>query len=344
MSVFAATIESFISFLIGDRVKITAFQENWALKDSFAISRGSKTSVDVVVVRIEDGDAVGVGESVPYSRYGQSVDDTLNTIRAIAENHAGDLTQELLLHEYPPDAARNALDCALWDLDAKRANKPVWLLAGLPAPKKVAGAYSLSIDSPRQLAKNAKARSMFPLLKVKLGNDRVVESIEAVRQACPQARIIVDANEAWSLDEFVSIVPEFIKLGVEMIEQPLPADNDEELEGIDCEIQLCADESFHNGEDLNRLANRYDIFNIKLDKTGGLTGALMLANAIKAAGKKIMVGSMMATSLSLAPAMLLAHEASYVDLDSPVWIANDRPGGLRFENGTLYPAERTFWG
>lgn len=325
-------------------MKITAFQENWALKDSFSISRGSKTSVDVIVVKIEDGDAVGVGESVPYSRYDQSVDDTLTTIREIAEIHADDLTQELLLHEYPPDAARNALDCALWDLDAKRTNTPVWQLAGLPAPEHVVGAYSLSIDSPRQLAKNAKASSMFPLLKVKLGNDRAVESIEAVRKACPQARIIADANEAWSLKEFVAMIPEFQKLGVEMIEQPLPAGADEVLEGIECEIPLCADESFHNACDLDRLANRYEIFNIKLDKTGGLTSALILANSVIAAGKNVMVGSMMATSLGLAPAMLLAHQATYVDLDSPVWLASDRPGGLRFENGTLFPAERTLWG
>lgn len=325
-------------------MKITAFQENWKLKDSFSISRGSKTSVDVVVVKLEDDNAVGSGESVPYLHYGQNAEDTVSAIRQIAENHANDLTQELLLHEYPSDAARNALDCALWDLDAKRTNTPVWQLAGLPAPEWVVGAYSLSIDRPQRLAENARASSMYPLLKVKLGSEQAVESVEAVRQACPQARIIVDANEAWTLDEFLVMIPELTRLGVEMIEQPLPANADEELEAIECGIPLCADESFHGREDLDRLLNRYDIFNIKLDKTGGFTAALMLARSVKAAGKKVMVGSMMATSLGLAPAMLLTHEAAYVDLDSPAWLASDRAGGLRFENGALYPAERTLWG
>ena len=325
-------------------MKITATEEVWPLKGSFSISRGSKTSVHVVVATIKDGQATGVGEAVPYPRYNQDVEQTLATIQNLADQYANDLNRSLLREIHPPDAARNALDCALWDLEAKRTKLPAWKIAHLPEPEPTIGAYSLSLDSPEQLAQNAKAFSHFPLLKIKLGREQVVESVAAVRQVCPHTRIIVDANEAWDAKMLAQILPELCELKVEMIEQPLPADDDSGLEQMDCKIPLCADESFHSAEDLDRLANRYQIFNIKLDKTGGLTEAIELAKAVKQAGKEVMVGSMMATSLGLAPALLLAQQAAYVDLDSSVWLKKDRPHGIDFSDGILQPANPKLWG
>ncbi len=285
-----------------------------------------------------------MGEAVPYPRYNQDIDQTLDTIERLAQKHGTGLTRDLLRQEYPPDAARNALDCALWDLEAKKTGIPAWKGAGFSEPSPVLGAYSLSLEQPLQLEKTAKESSSFPLLKIKLGRDQVVESVAAVRRACPQARIIVDANEAWDIEMLNAIVPELRNLEVEMIEQPLPADDDAMLENIECDIPLCADESFHNAQDLERLGNRYSIFNIKLDKTGGLSEAIDLASAVTRAGMQFMVGSMMATSLGLAPALLLAQGASYVDLDSSAWLAKDRPYGIEFENGILQPASRNLWG
>ncbi len=298
----------------------------------------------MVVVEIDDGSATGVGEAVPYPRYNQDVEQTLNAIRKIAAEHGEALSRNRLLQVCAANAARNALDCALWDLEAKRSGTPVWDLAGQPEPVPALGAYSLSIDPPRQLAENARSVSHFPLLKIKLGGHHIIESVAAVREACPESRLIVDANEAWTIEILEKILPELKQLDVEMIEQPLPAGSDAALDEFKCEIPLCADESFHSVDDLDRLANRYEIFNIKLDKTGGLTAALEIANAVKAAGRQVMVGSMMATSLGLAPAMLLAHGAAYIDLDSSVWLAEDRPHGINFENGLLHPADPRLWG
>ena len=325
-------------------LKIKAWHENWPLRDSFAISRGSKISVNVVVVEIVDGTFVGRGESVSDSRYSQSVDQALETVAEIRKTLLNRLTRENLRAEFPANAARNAVDCALWDLEAKKTGKPVWKLAGLPAPQPVIGAYTLSLDEPENLAASAKNCSSFPLLKIKLDNGRVIEKVQAVREACPNARIIVDANEAWNAQSFVEYLPKLAQLNVEMIEQPLHADADDVLEQINSEIPLCADESFHLPEDLARLVSRYDIFNIKLDKTGGLTEAIDLAKQVANAGKQIMIGSMMATSLGLAPAILLTYNAQYVDLDSSIWLLEDRIGGLEFSDGELCPADRSFWG
>ncbi len=323
---------------------ISAFSETWPLKNSFSISRGSKSSVDVVIVKIEDGASTGYGEAVPYRRYDQDVKGTLDTIQQIARENANRLSHDILRQQYPPSAARNALDCALWDLEAKQADTPVWKLVDLPAPAPLIGAYSLSLEPPEQLAENARDFSSFPLLKIKLGKEQVVESVAAVRETCPRTRIIIDANEAWDIDLLQRVLPDLKMLAVELIEQPLPAAADSMLEEIDCIVPLCADESFHCLEDLERLADRYDYFNIKLDKTGGLSTALELTKRVKAIGKQIMVGSMMSTSLGLAPAMLLAYDAAFVDLDSSMWLAEDRPYGIRFENGILHPANRRLWG
>ena len=323
---------------------ISAHSESWPLKGSFSISRGSKTSVNVVVVEISDGSTRGVGEAVPYPRYNQGVEETLEIIQNIASRHGSELTRDLLRQQYPPNAARNALDCALWDFEAKRNATSAWKMAGLSKPVPVTGAYSLSLEPPEQLAKNAQDAVDFPLLKVKLGKDQVVESVAAVRDARPDARIILDANEAWDTNVLERVVPALKQLEVEMIEQPLPSEVDAALDGIESEIPLCADESFHNVNDLQKLTSRYEIFNIKLDKTGGLTEALILADRVLAEGKKVMVGSMMATSLGLAPAMLLTHRAAYVDLDSSVWLAEDRQNSIRFEGGILQPPNPNLWG
>ena len=300
--------------------------------------------MSVVVVKIEDGTTIGYGEAVPYPRYNQNVEQTLATIQQLANKYSSNLNRDWLRREHPSDSARNALDCALWDLEAKQSGQPVWQRAGLPEPTPTAGVYSLSLDTPQNLVQSAKEARAFPILKIKLGREQVIESVSAVRDTCPNARIVVDANEAWDTQSLIQFLPELTRLRVEMIEQPLPADADAELDDIECSIPLCADESFHNADDLARLANRYDIFNIKLDKTGGLTEALDLAVAIRNAGKGIMIGSMMSTSLGLAPALLLAHNAVYVDLDSSVWLANDRPYGIEFENGTLQPVNPNLWG
>ena len=325
-------------------MRIEASSENWPLRDTFSISRGSKSSVDVVVVQIESESCIGMGEALPYGRYNQTIDQTLNLISEITETLGDGLSRESLKNAYPPSAARNALDCALWDLEAKITDTPVWQLADLPLPGELKGVCSLSMNHPDKLAESALAKEDFPILKIKLGNELVIESLEAVRAARQDAVLIVDANEAWDITSFQAYIPELIQLGIEMIEQPLPACADEALDLIECDIPLCADESFHVGSDLNSLKNRYNIFNIKLDKTGGLTEAIEAVHEITAAGKEIMVGSMMATSLSLAPAVLLAHNARYVDLDSSIWLLKDRQGGVRFRNGMIAPADRTLWG
>ncbi len=325
-------------------MQVKANHETWPLRDSFSISRGSKSSVDVVVVEITDQSCIGKGEAVPYAHYGQTVDETLDCIRRIESSLKSDLSRERLLKEFPANAARNALDCALWDLEAKSSRRPVWKIANLPEPVAVVGACSLSLAEPEILAEDAKAWSNFQLLKLKLGSSQVVESVRAVRDVCPDSRLIVDANEAWTPEQFVRDLPELEDLGVEMIEQPFPAGSDDFLENFDCSILLCADESFHLSQDLDRLQCRYDVFNIKLDKTGGLTEAIHSSRKIKDAGKRLMIGSMMSTSLSLAPAFLLSQDASYVDLDSSIWLKRDRTGGLDFRDGILSPAHPSLWG
>lgn len=297
-----------------------------------------------MVVEIADQSFVGKGEAVPYSHYGQNIDETIKCIRKIESSLAPDLTRERLRQNFPANAARNALDCALWDLEAKISDQPVWKLANLPVPEVVLGACSLSLDSAQKLAESAKKWSNFPLLKLKLGPDDVVESVKSVRAARPDSRLILDANEAWTPTEFRNYLPELEVLGVEMIEQPFPAGSDQFLEDIDSSILICADESFHLADDLDRLHSRYDVFNIKLDKTGGLTEAIELSKKIKSAGKQLMIGSMISTSLSLAPAFLLSQDASYIDLDSSIWLKQDRLGGLEFENGMLSPAQTFLWG
>jgi L-alanine-DL-glutamate epimerase-like enolase superfamily enzyme len=244
----------------------------------------------------------------------------------------------------PPGAARNALDCAYWDLEAKRAGQPVWQLCGLPPLEAVTTAYTLSLDAPEAMGRAAAENAARPLLKLKLAGPDDLARVEAVRANAPETRLIVDANEGWSLDDYEALAPKLAALGVVLIEQPLPAGQDAPLAGTQRPVPVCADESCHATDSLAEIAGRYDVVNIKLDKTGGLTEALKLKQAAQAQGFQVMVGCMLATSLAMAPAVLVAQGASFVDLDGPLLLAGDRPGGLTYDGSTLHPPEPALWG
>jgi len=324
--------------------RLRVARQSWPLAQAFTISRGSRTTAEVVVAEISDGDVRGRGECVPYPRYGESVDSVVAALQAMVAPVFSGLDRRELQVAMPPGAARNALDAAFWDLDAKRNWCSVAKLAGLPPPHPVVTAYTLSLDAPERMADAAALHRARPLLKLKLTGDGDIERVRAVRRAAPSSRLIVDANEGWSERHLVEVMPVLAEFGVELIEQPLPAGKDEALAGVPHPIPVCADESCHTADDLNRLVGRYDAVNIKLDKTGGLTEALALANAARERGFKIMVGCMVGTSLSMAPAMLIAQEAAIVDLDGPLLLASDRANGLRYEGSTVHPAEPALWG
>jgi L-alanine-DL-glutamate epimerase-like enolase superfamily enzyme len=310
----------------------------------FRISRGAKTEAQVLVVELHDDGARGWAEAVPYARYDQTIESSLADVeraRCRIEKGAGrDELQELL----PPGAARNALDCAMWDLEAKKSGVPVWRLAGLDAPRDLVTAYTLSIDTPEAMGAAAATNAHRPLLKVKLDGEAVLERLSAVRRGAPESRLVVDANEAWSVELLREIGGDLAGLGVEMIEQPLPAGDDAGLAGLDCPVTLCADESCHGADTVADLADRYGMVNIKLDKTGGLTGALELRRAATEAGLEIMVGCMVGTSLAMAPAMLVAQGAAVVDLDGPLLMKQDREPGIAFDGNVMHPAPQELWG
>lgn len=315
--------------------------ESWPIRGNFTISRGSKRHAEVVLVTIEEDGITGRGECVPYGRYGETLDSVCAAIASVPET----ITQDALAEALPPGAARNALDCALWDLAAKRAGKPVWQVAGLNPPTPVTTAFTLSLDTPQAMAEAAAGAAQFPLLKLKLGRERIIETVTAIHQAAPQARLIVDANEAWDIDLLTEVEPALSTLNVCLIEQPLPAGTDAALCGFGRKLTLCADESSHGTNNLAQIASSYDAINIKLDKTGGLTAALELARAAKEIGLGIMVGCMVGTSLAMAPALLLAQFADYIDLDGPLLLTRDRPAGLRYDaTGQLFPATSALWG
>ncbi|QCO00878.1 N-acetyl-D-Glu racemase DgcA [Azospirillum argentinense] len=321
-------------------------RDTFPIAGTFRISRGAKTEAEVVVAEVVESCKRGRGECVPYARYGESLDETVKTLESLAGAVADGLDRERLRTLLPPGAARNALDCALWDLEAKQAGKPAWRLAGLPdAPKKLTTCYTLSVDEPAAMAASAKARAAdHPLLKMKLTGEGDLDRVRAVREAAPTTRLIVDANEAWTLEMLRRFAPVLADLGVELIEQPLPAGEDEALRGIDCPVALGADESCHGLDSLDRLKGIYRVMNIKLDKTGGLTEALLLKQAAQESGFDIMVGCMVATSLAMAPAVLLAQGARYVDLDGPLLLAEDRTPALHYDGGTLFPPAPELWG
>jgi L-alanine-DL-glutamate epimerase-like enolase superfamily enzyme len=321
-------------------VLLTAQAERWPIAGAFTIARGSKTEAHVVVVEITDDGAVGRGEAVPYGRYGETVESVLAQIAGLPPRFDRAALQTLL----PPGAARNAVDCALWDLEAKQTGRPVWDIAGLTEPGPVTTCYTLSLGTPQAMAVAAAAQAHRPLLKLKIGGADDLACVEAVRGAAPASGLVVDANEGLAFEDLRRLAPEFAQLGVRLIEQPLPAGEDAVLEGYDCPVLLCADESLHSRAELAAVAGRYGAVNIKLDKAGGLTEALALSAEARARGLEIMVGCMVATSLAMAPAMLLAQDAAIVDLDGALLLAEDRAPGLIAQGSVLHPPQTALWG
>lgn len=317
--------------------------ERFPIRGRFTIARGSKTEAAVVTVELRDGAHVGRGECVPYGRYGESVEGVVDQLAALQKLVAQGLRREDLMTVLPPGAARNALDCAMWDIEAKRAGLRAYEMAGLPAPQPVVTAYTLSLDTPQAMAQAAREAG-HDLLKLKLGAEGDLERLTAIRAAVPQTRLIVDANEGWTAGNLAAHLAACAEMGVELVEQPLPAADDAALARIARPVPVCADESAHGLDSLDALAGRYDALNIKLDKTGGLTEAILLARAAQAAGLDIMVGCMVGTSLAMAPALLLAPLARFVDLDGPLLLAADRTPALRYEGSLVYPPEPALWG
>nr|WP_254433001.1 N-acetyl-D-Glu racemase DgcA [Ruegeria arenilitoris] len=306
----------------------------------FTISRGSRTEAKVLTVRLTDGAHQGWGECVPYARYDETLESVEAEIRALPEA----FTRQSLMDLLPAGAARNAVDCALWDLEAKRAGRRAWELAGLPAPKPEITAYTLSLDTPGAMRAQAAKNAHRPLLKIKLGTPDDMPRLEAVRAGAPDAKIIVDANEGWSAEVYADLAPNLVRLGVALVEQPLPAGDDEALIGLDRPVPVCADESCHDRASLPGLKGKYDVINIKLDKTGGLTEALELRRAAQSEGYGIMVGCMVGSSLAMAPATLVAQGALVTDLDGPLLLAEDRDTPLIFDDAGVHPPEAELWG
>ncbi|WP_251978334.1 N-acetyl-D-Glu racemase DgcA [Salinicola avicenniae] len=325
-------------------LKLTVEEQVFPLAEVFTISRGSRTDARVVVVTLSDGLHVGRGECVPYAHYGESVESVIAQIESVGDDLAQGLDRAGLQSRLPAGAARNALDCAFWDLEAKVAGKPVWALAGLDAPQPEVTAFTLSLDTPDIMREKAKRHADKPLLKLKLGGEGDIERLQAVREGAPAARIIVDANEGWDAQAYQRLAPVLVELGISMVEQPLPTDADAPLAEIARPLPVCADEACHDRESLAKLVGRYDMINIKLDKTGGLTEALALKQAALAQGFDIMVGCMVGSSLSMAPALLVAQGAAIVDLDGPLLLAQDRDPGMRFDSEGIHPASAALWG
>jgi L-alanine-DL-glutamate epimerase-like enolase superfamily enzyme len=314
--------------------------ERLPLRAPFRISRGVKRHADVVVVELREDGAAGRGECVPYARYGE----TPASVRTQLERALRGATAAAAIAALPPGAARNALDCATWDLTARRTGLSVAERLGRPRPPAIATAVTISLDTPAAMASAAAASADAPLLKVKLDAKDPEARLRAVAIAAPKARLIVDPNESWTLAVLRSMADVIAELPVVMVEQPLPAENDLELVGLAYPAPICADEAVHSSADLDRCAGRYQAVNIKLDKAGGLTGALAMANRARALGLGVMAGCMVSSSLSIAPALWIAALADHVDLDGPWWLAADRPGGCRIEQGLLHPPAPGFWG
>ena len=328
--------------------KLSASIERWPIAGSFTISRGAKTEAVTVVAEVSLerglGGHTGRGECVPYPRYGETPEATLAALLAMREPLSKGLNRQALQAAMPPGAARNALDCALLDLEAKTGKQRVWDLLGRPAPRPCTTAFTISLGTPEAMAAATTKASGRPLLKIKLGGDGDAARIAAVRKAATESELIVDANEAWTSDNLEQNLAACAAAGVTLVEQPLPAGRDEALARIKRPMAVCADESVHDRASLAGLRDRYDAVNIKLDKTGGLTEALAMADAAHALGFEIMIGCMVATSLAMAPAMLLAQQARFVDLDGPLLLARDRDGGLCYDGSLVYPPEAALWG
>lgn len=324
--------------------RLRAHAAAWPLAEVFTISRGSKTQSEVVIAEIEADGIVGRGECVPYPRYGETISSVLEALRGAEAIVAAGGSRNALLDALPAGAARNALDCALWDLEAKTSDKRVWELADSPAPDPVVTAYTLSLDTPDAMGESARRHSNRPLLKLKLDRTDTLARVEAVRENAPNSSLIVDANEAWQMTDLEAWLPRLAQLGVELVEQPLPAGQDGDLRKLDSPVPIGADESCHVCDDLDSLRERYQTVNIKLDKTGGLTEALRLRAAAVDSGMDFMIGCMVGTSLSMAPATLLTPGARFVDLDGPLLLAQDRMPGLKYDGAMVNPPTRELWG
>ena len=325
-------------------MQLTVRDERWPIAGRFVISRGAKTEARVVVAELTHEGARGRGEAVPYARYGETVEGVLEQLASLEEAFGAGLDRAALQDRLPAGAARNALDCALWDLEAKRSGVPAWRAAGLTRLDPLKTAYTLSLGTAAEMADAAREAARRPMLKLKIGAADHLDRVAAVREAAPRARLIVDANEALSLDDLRRLAPELARLEVSLIEQPLPAGEDEALEGFDSPVLLCADESLHTRAELEACARRYGAVNIKLDKAGGLTEALALRREAEALGLQVMAGCMVATSLAMAPAMLLAQGAAFVDLDGPLLLARDREPGLAILGSMIEPPQSALWG
>ncbi len=325
-------------------MRLTLREDVFPIAGRFTIARGSKTEARVLYVELRDGDHAGHGESVPYARYGESLETSLAELEAVRAIVEAGIDLEAVQALLPAGAARNALDCALWDLNAKRSGIPAWKTAGLRQVSPLKTAYTLSLDTPEAMGAQAAANARRPLLKLKIGGAGDIDRVAAVRANAPKSRLIVDGNEGLSFDDLQRVAPELAHLGVMLIEQPLRGGDDEALLGYDSPVPLCADESLHTRAELARCARLYTCVNIKLDKSGGLTEALALKQAALDAGLQIMVGCMVATSLSMAPAMLVAQGADFVDLDGPLLLATDRPHGLEITGSILGAPQPDLWG
>ncbi|KAA2237278.1 N-acetyl-D-Glu racemase DgcA [Salinarimonas soli] len=326
-------------------LRLNVSVERFPIAGRFVISRGARTEAVVVTATIEEAGAAGRGECVPYPRYGETVEGVAADIERMRAAIEGGLDRAALQDAMPAGAARNALDCALWDLDAKRAGVPAMTLAGIDRLRPVTTAYTISLGTPEEMAEAAAKAAGRPILKIKLGGpEGDLERIRAVRDAAPDATLIADANEGWVAERLQSHLRACADAGFALVEQPLPAKADDALAGIERPVPVCADESAHDRRNLDRIAGLYDAINVKLDKTGGLTEALALTEAAQARGLTVMVGCMLATSLAMAPAMLLTPKARFVDLDGPLLLARDRENGLTFEGSVVHPPSATLWG
>ncbi|MGC4027149.1 MAG: dipeptide epimerase [Mesorhizobium sp.] len=327
---------------MGRVLSVTA--ETFPIAGAFTISRGSKTEAEVLVCTISEMGKEGRGECVPYKRYGETLESVRIQIEEVGDTIARGLTRAELLNAMPAGGARNAVDCALWDLEAKISGKSVVEMLGGITPQSLITAYTLSLGSAESMAEQARKNASRPLLKIKLGTDDDASRLRAVANAAPNSRLIVDANEGWTDDNLEKHLEIAAECGVVLIEQPLPAGKDSKLATVDHIVPICADESVHVTDDLASLRGRYDAVNIKLDKAGGLTEALKLRDAARGDGFGIMVGCMVGSSLAMAPAVLLAQGADYVDLDGPLLLARDRIPALRYDGSTVSPPEPTLWG
>jgi len=324
-------------------MQVTFSVKSWPIRGSFTISRGSKTQADVIQVELRHKGKVGRGECVPYSRYNESIDSTLGELETLLPKLKSGITREELQGLLPPSAARNAVDCALWDLECKQSNMSIWDKTGYTA-NALHTAFTLSLDTPDKMKLAAEENAHRSLLKLKLGGAEDLARVQSVREGAPNSKIILDANEAWTEALYLQLIPELVKLKVAMIEQPFPSDSDHILETLPRPIPICADESCHDRKSLKNIIGRYDMINIKTDKTGGLTEALALKEAALKEGLQVMVGCMLSSSLSMAPAFIVAQGASIVDLDGPLLLSQDIDNGFEFKVSQMLPFSTDLWG